>query len=395
MDELIEDGSPFQEPDSLLGRVGRPGWDWHDDRKPLREGIGRVYLIGAGASACHPYCLPTLKTLAFDLYNFVNESERMVLADAIYESLGVDLAAQPHCGVDFEELLNRLDPRALQYLSNDPPTRSSMTPNEVGQHRTDRSPSATHPLDIALDGLRNFLLAKCSLLAEVTGPYDRLVRSITEQDAIVSFNWDVLLELAFRRNGLEFAYWDEPQGPILLKPHGSINWFALLDREMLSIDQRTNWGVFANRLTYYMLYLRDPLGSRDLGGSSLFAQRALSQIPAIIPPVASRILAVGGKPRDGFVETGHWNAMNRVWAVFSEFIRRAEELVVIGYSLPGSDAASIKVLKQFAREPGAARGKKVMIVDRNPQVLDRYRRLVYPNAILVCDDFDTFDPSSL
>jgi hypothetical protein len=139
----------------LFGRAGRPGWDWHDDKKALRGGIKRVYVIGAGASACDPYGLPTFKTLAQQLCNFLNEPERKILVDAIYECMAVDLSAHDHrsistavstsrllqiwlrllacfgigrqsvSGVDFEEMLNRMDPRALQYLSRE--TRHSMS----------------------------------------------------------------------------------------------------------------------------------------------------------------------------------------------------------------------------------------------------------------------------
>ena len=69
---------PFPQMDSSLGRVGRPGWDWHDDKKALRAGIKRVYVIGAGASTCDPYGLPTFKTLAQQLCNFLNEPERKI-----------------------------------------------------------------------------------------------------------------------------------------------------------------------------------------------------------------------------------------------------------------------------------------------------------------------------
>jgi hypothetical protein len=239
------------------------------------------------------------------------------------------------------------------------------------------------------------MLEKCAGLARIDGPYDRLVRSITEHDAIVSFNWDILLELAFRRQGRQFSYWDEPSGTVLLKPHGSISWFALLDREGLEIDMSTNWGVFANSLTYYMLYLKDPLGSHDLGSSNAMVRHVLSQVPAIIPPIASKRLSVGGDPRDGFVENGHWRMMNRIWAVFTEFIRNAQDLVVVGYSLPGTDAASVAVLKQFARNASEQRSKRLMVVDRSPAVLDRYRRLVHPEAALVSDNFSDFDPASV
>jgi hypothetical protein len=98
-----EDTPPFRQTDSLPNRVGGPGWDWHDDKKALGEGIKRVYVIGAGASACAPYGRPTLKTLARNLCNFLDEPERRILVDAIYETLGVDLRVQADGAVERSE----------------------------------------------------------------------------------------------------------------------------------------------------------------------------------------------------------------------------------------------------------------------------------------------------
>jgi hypothetical protein len=81
------------------------------------------------------------------------------------------------------------------------------------------------------------------MVRETEGPFDRLAQRLTERTLVVSFNWDVLLESALQRAGREYAYLptERSSGAVpLLKPHGSINWFALLDREMLSIAADSN-----------------------------------------------------------------------------------------------------------------------------------------------------------
>ena len=237
---------------------------------------------------------------------------------------------------------------------------------------------------------------RCSKVSAKVGPYDRLVRSLGKRDAIVSFNWDVLLELAFRRNAIPYSYWHDPGRNTLLKPHGSINWFALLDRELLLIDiGTTNWDAFGHDLTYYLLFLTDPLGSQDLGKSSHFAKIALARVPAIVPPIASKVLSVGGEPRDGFVASGHERAMQLIWKTFQEYVSDATQIVIVGYSLPGKDAPSVSVLRNFAQEPDTRNRKKVLIVDINPAAADRYKRLVHPDSTVICDDFSSFDPASI
>src|SRR5437899_3399870 len=77
--------------------------------------IERVYWIGAGASV--PYGLPTLKTLTWELSQSLSAADRETLLRAVYECFGVILR-KPEDSPDFEEFLNRLDPRALFYLED-------------------------------------------------------------------------------------------------------------------------------------------------------------------------------------------------------------------------------------------------------------------------------------
>lgn len=347
----------------------------------MQKNIRRLYIIGAGASC--PYDLPTLKTLTWDLCEFLDQKDAEILKKVVYEAFNIDLE-RPDDSPDFEELLNRLDARALLYLHG----------SDFDTASTIRALAA----EIALRGLRDFIYDKCLSVADKYGPYDVLVESLTESDAIVSFNWDVLIEIAFRRIGKVFTYLaTERSGnaTILLKPHGSINWFALLDRELLAVDLSSNWDVLGQDLSYYMLFLKDPLGSRDLGKSSPMVDYALSRVPAIVPPVASKMLSVGGIPRDGFVDSGHERAMKESWSLFRELATQAHELIVIGYSLPGTDTASIEVLRQFARSNKPQKTKSLMIVDKNPHVLERYRRLVHSDAQMICEDFKEFNPRAV
>ena len=111
-------------------------------------------------------------------------------------------------------------------------------------------------------------------------------------------------------------------------------------------------------------------------------------MPAIVPPSSAKLLDVGGETRDGFVDNGHREALRKVWKEFYVRVKAADEIVVVGYSLPGPDAASIEVLKAF-RDP--SKGQVVSIIDRNPDVLSRYSNIVHPDSVLEGDDFGVFD----
>ncbi len=341
--------------------------------------IDRVYLIGAGASV--PYGLPTLKTLTWDLSQSFSASDRDTFLGAVYECFGIVLRKGGEIP-DFEELLNRLDPRALLYLEG----------LGLGGPESPRRRVA----ELALSGLRTFIRDSCARVSTNDGPFDVLVRSLSERTLLVSFNWDVLLESALLRAGREFAYLPSEHAEdavLLLKPHGSINWFALLDREMLMVAGDSNLGVVGNDLSNYMLYVKDPLSPINFGSSSPMVQHALSRVPAIVPPVASKLLSVGGTPRDGFIEAGHTRAMKATWSNFVAALDQASEVVAIGYSLPGTDAASTEVLKRFGASATAERPKRVLLVEPNDAIAERYRSVLGVNAEIVCRDFSRFDPT--
>ena len=307
--------------------------------------IERVYLVGAGASV--HYGLPTLKTLSWELAEFLDPADRNILLTAIRESFGREMTSAKQ-SVDYEELLNRLNPDALRYLD-----LAGVSPPGTPRRRAAL---------LALQGLHDFVLDRCKRVAHQRGPFDPLVRAVDARSVIVSFNWDVLLELAVLRAAREYSYLPpglREDGVLLLKPHGSINWFALLDRELLAVGEGSNLGVLGPNLSSYMCYKKSPLDPIDFAKTTV--GYCLSQTPAIVPPTATKLLDVGGVPRDGFVAHGHDLTMQATWLSVAQAISQARQLVVIGYSLPGTDGATIELLKFSSRE--AATGREVLVVD--------------------------------
>ena len=317
-----------------------------------------------------------MNSLTWELCEFLSDHDRGVLEQVIFEIFGARREGGDS-SPNFEELLNCLDPRSFTYLAN-----CGINLSGVGR---------TRAIEIALRGLREYIREKCACVQDQLGPYDQFVTNLEPNATIVSFNWDVLLELSLLRAQKPFCYLpvDAADGhTLLLKPHGSINWFALLDRELLMIDTTSNVNIIGRDLRYYLLYLKDPLGPAEMGSSSPFAKSAISKLPAIVPPSSAKLLDVGGETHDGFVDHGHREALCEVWKQFYERVTVAEELVVIGYSLPGTDAASIEVLKAFFDR---SRRQRVSIIDKNRDILTRYCNIVHSEAALVGEDFGTFD----
>jgi hypothetical protein len=340
--------------------------------------MNRVYILGAGAS--EPYGLPLMRTLTWDLYRTLRSSNRAVVASALRECFGTTPCG-PQDAPNFEEFLNLLDKRSLRYLKPDIANASSR-------------PKAA---EIVLDALRRFIRDKCASLAKCRGPYDRLVASIDPTTVVISFNWDVLLELALRRAGRAYSYLSSSGSArshtLLLKPHGSINWFALLQRHGFHIPPRSNIAAIGD-LSSYLCYITQPLERPHFGGRGTSLRGSLANVPAIVPPTASKRLSVGGVPGDGFVEEGHTKAMTRIWDTAASALARAHEVVVIGYSMPGADAASTTILKHFASpSPRSRKRKRLFLVEQNNEVAQRYTDVLGVDAQIICDDFNRFDPS--
>src|SRR5688572_12967579 len=110
--------------------------------------IDRIYILGAGASV--PYGLPTLKTLTWDVAQSLDVADRQILVDGIRECFGQNLE-KPAYSQDFEELLNRLDPRALSYLEGSAISGRESLRRKAGE--------------LALHGLRTFIHSRCSSVA--------------------------------------------------------------------------------------------------------------------------------------------------------------------------------------------------------------------------------------
>ena len=330
--------------------------------------------MGAGASCAQG--LPPMNSLTWELCEFLPEDDRKVLEQVIFEVFGI----RRECGdasPNFEAFLNCLDPRSFTYIAD-----CGINLSQAGR---------TQAIDIALLGLREYIRKKCISVQDNLWAYDRFVANLEPNATIVSFNWDVLLEMSLLRARKPFSYLpinNANDHILLLKPHGSINWFALLDREALIIDTTSNIDVIGSDLRYYLLYLKDPLGPVEMGPSSQFLKNVISTMPAIVPPSSSKLLDVDGIARDGFVQQGHQDALCKIWKLFYEGVMTAEEIVVGGYSLPGTDAASIEVLKAFFNH---SRQQRVFIIDKNREITARYCNMVHPDARYVGEDFGTYE----
>jgi len=170
--------------------------------------------------------------------------------------------------------------------------------------------------------------------------YDQLARVLRQGDVVVTFNYDLSVERALRVAGL----WDVRKGygfsiegaeqpsPVeVLKLHGSTNWRALLFGGMT--------GFFAgggNSLGHRpVLFFRpdlEYLGYRDFVDPRCACLDTAASLPAMIMPALPKTFHFATTYGEEWKE--FWDGL---WWRGEHAIENADELAVIGYSLPIAD----------------------------------------------------------
>ena len=195
----------------------------------------------------------------------------------------------------------------------------------------------------------------------------KLVEKQRNSVAIMTFNYDLCLEIAIARAGLRYDYCLNgqcPDGHIpLLKLHGSLNWLGSVgsDKPVIhSIDS--------------FLKLHNAIQSPSPGSMNLvehlptWAKELKIEgppDPIIVPPTRSKLQ--------------HHRQLAGVWREAARHLSEAENIVVIGYSLPETDP--------FFRElyalgtAGASTIKRFLVYDPDTKGLEsRFRALIGPRV---------------
>jgi len=226
-----------------------------------------------------------------------------------------------------------------------------------------RTGSATDPCHITSKvlktGCARFLWCIQNSIWRAESPYQNFASQLQlgEGDAVISFNWDLLLEKTLNDSGIPWSYSAQGAGIPIVKPHGSINWSGHLRQKLraeyggwqilgpgckLSFDA---WEPLSNPNKQevnsdlrYMLYPGDP------------------ELPKEDPDV-------------------QW-----LWEQADDATRSRDSLVFIGYSLPDYDTYAAQFFARFA-------GKGIEAFTPSSDHLERYRRMFGADAALSAQRF--------
>jgi hypothetical protein len=177
--------------------------------------------------------------------------------------------------------------------------------------------------------------------------YDKLARVLRQGDVVITFNYDLGVERALSAAGL----WDirtgygfsivaaEPKSLVeVLKLHGSTNWRALLFG-----GKRGFFAVGGNALgDRPVLFFRpdlEYLGYGDFVDPRCAGLDSAGSLPAMIMPALPKTFHFATNFGEEWKE--FWNDL---WSRAEQAIGNADELALIGYSLPSEDTRARAML---------------------------------------------------
>ena len=202
--------------------------------------------------------------------------------------------------------------------------------------------------------------------------------SPAKSSSVITFNYDVSLDMALHRAGLGPDYVIGPDRDVnaaiqLMKLHGSLNWFAdsteqirifglrELDHELMT----HYWQKFAfpDRKTFTI-----PFGSIFEHYYERTANVKIEPTPVIVPP--------------SWNKTDYHSVLSDVWAKAAEHLSAARYVFVIGYSLPMTDFFFRHLYALGS--VGVAPLNKIAVFNPEPErgeVDVRFRELLGPGAV--------------
>jgi hypothetical protein len=273
---------------------------------PIRKARIRdtVYVVGAGFSAGLNY--PMTDALLREVWPELHGPEREQLEKIVAFHHPEFDAVRPKTFPNIERLLTDIDVNLKLFTSSRP---------KVGNFTPEK-------LEAARD---NLLLTVGSLFhdrfpAAIKTPWlFKIVQRIqNENAAIVSFNWDLILdhlvfddEIAAVNYGLS-----QPlgSGPLLLKPHGSLNWYKGTDIDVVSPSKRIE--IFNHKDERKCVHaFKHP---RDIKSKS-----GKKYAPLIIPPT--------------YLKNFRPSIFRQLWKNTTDILSTPKKIIFLGYSLPEAD----------------------------------------------------------
>jgi hypothetical protein len=271
------------------------------NRDRIRE---TVYVIGAGFSAGLGY--PQTKSLLIDVWDRLDKKAQTQLQEIILFHHPSFISQRKTTFPDIEQLLTEIQVN-LDLFDASRRTEGGLTKKKLEVSRIEL-------LSTIADWFHE-LFNKVDKAAWLS----KFVKQIQAENAvIISFNWDLVLDKLLFTGGLTPVGYGLSKnlgsGPILLKPHGSLNWYPAED--VSKVDKAKRIRIFEDTES----------GER---------------VDAFIPP--RKIKSTVGKRYTPFIIPPTYlkdfsrPISRRLWRNCTDLLSTPKRLVFLGYSLPTAD----------------------------------------------------------
>lgn len=176
--------------------------------------------------------------------------------------------------------------------------------------------------------------------------------------SFITFNYDLALDVGLSSNDIKFNYFLEDDSNDcfpLLKLHGSINW-----AKERNSNKITFWDV---REVDYRSWAKPKSVHYNIGSLISANQNKYDGLPLIVPPTWNK--------------TEYQQNLRRVWQKAAEELSLAENLFIIGYSLPETDMF-FRYLYSLG-SLSATQINKIVIINPDKKIEDRFRNMIALN----------------
>jgi hypothetical protein len=180
--------------------------------------------------------------------------------------------------------------------------------------------------------------------------------------SFVTFNYDVCLDYALHQNGIPFNYYLEPAIESstltpLLKLHGSINWGRSSENRIVPFEiKEIDFGPFVDEHQHRFLNMGSSLDTK------MVDDKPLEGPPLIVPPTWNK--------------NSYHGQLSNVWAKAAQEFADAENICVIGYSLPETDSFFRYLYALGSESEKRIRNFVVINPDSSGEVEGRFRQLI-------------------
>jgi hypothetical protein len=199
-----------------------------------------------------------------------------------------------------------------------------------------------------------------------------LVRQHRSRTIFVSFNYDLLLETALTLESIEFSYAidkSDSSRNVVLKPHGSINWFTDAEFPKTKQWQQEKCVSFLGRVWIYPEAIPSFMNTGINPGYILIAPTPHKQIEL--------------------------DFLKRQWTSFSSTIHSCPHVTIVGYSMPSADRLARIVLRRAGSPHNTSR--RITVIDPNGDLEDHYKKNVSARVNFVqdfCENYFASDVTS-